>query len=334
VRRLARFKGANNEGVLALILLTLVVAMSLVSPVFLSLSTLFAIIRSAIVPMVFALGALLVIVSGGIDMSFAAIAVFASYTAVKLAQGGAGGLPLVAATALALGAAMGLANGALIARFRLPTLIVTLGTQGIFKGALLAYVGTRYLADIPPDMDRLATAYLVHLGGQQNSLPVLVAPVAVLVAAVAWFLRRTQAGRALYAVGGDPEAAHRAGIPVARLRLALYTLVGALAAAGGVLNVALSRNANPQALVGGELDVIAAVVLGGASIFGGRGSVLGTVLGVGLVQLINNSLLLMGVPTAWQRAAVGALLLAGVGVQAALGRRAAKRRAASIAEDA
>ncbi|MHB1289935.1 ABC transporter permease [Georgenia sp.] len=105
----------------------------------------------------------------------------------------------------------------------------------------------------------------------------------------------------------------------------LYVLVGALAAFGGVLHVILGRNANPQSLVGTELDIIAAVVLGGASIFGGRGSVFGTVLGVVLVQLINNNLVLLGIPSTWQRAAVGVLLLLGVSVQA-LGATRGRRR--------
>jgi simple sugar transport system permease protein len=107
--------------------------------------------------------------------------------------------------------------------------------------------------------------------------------------------------------------------------VALYVLAGVLAAVAGVLHVILGRNANPQALVGTELDIIAAVVLGGASIFGGRGSVLGTVLGVLLVQLINNSLILVGIPTAWQRAAVGVLLIVGVGIQALSAKRQSKK---------
>jgi len=126
-------------------------------------------------------------------------------------------------------------------------------------------------------------------------------------------------------MGGDLEGARRAGFPVVRLQIMLYVLVGAVAAIGGLIHVVLGRSANPQDLVGTELDVIAAVVLGGASIFGGRGTVTGTVLGVLLVQIINNSLILMGVPTAWQRAAVGFLLVIGVGIQAVMARRASRR---------
>jgi simple sugar transport system permease protein len=153
----------------------------------------------------------------------------------------------------------------------------------------------------------------------------MIIPVAVVTVLIALMLGRTMFGRSIYAIGGDTEAARRVGIRVVRTQVWLYVLVGALAAFGGVIYVILGRNANPQSLVGTELDIIAAVVLGGASIFGGRGSVLGTVLGVVLVQLINNNLVLLGIPSTWQRATVGVLLLFGVSVQALGGNRGARK---------
>lgn len=323
----SRLAGANNEGMLAIIILVLVVVMSIISPSFFTVHTLFSIARSALVPTVLAIAVLLVIISGGIDVSFAAIAIFAAYTTVHLAQAGQfdPGIIGVLIFACLVGAALGAVNGAVIARFRLPTLIVTLATQGIFRGILLVYVGSRYIAELPGSMASLSTANLIALEGSRSYLHLLVVPVAVLVLLTAWMLRRTMFGRGIYAIGGDTEAARRAGFPVVRFQIILYVLVGAIAAVGGLIHVILNRNANPQDIMGTELDVIAAVVLGGASVFGGRGSVLGTVLGVVLVQLINNSLLLMGVPTAWQRAAVGILLVVGVGIQAISARRASRR---------
>jgi simple sugar transport system permease protein len=310
-----RLSGFTSELVLVGIILVLVIGMSLVNPTFFTVHTLFSILRSALVPMVFALGVLLVIISGGIDVSFPAIAIFAAYTTVHLSAQGAFDPGVIGV----------LVNGAVIARFKLPTLIVTLATQGIFKGVLLAYVGSRYIADLPQSMASLSTANLVSIEGSRAYLPVMIVPVIVLVIGVSLLLRKTMFGRGLFAIGGDIEGARRAGFPVMRIQVLLYVLAGAIAAVGGLIHVVLGQNANPQDLVGTELDVIAAVVLGGASIFGGRGTVLGTVLGVLLVQIINNSLLLMGVPTAWQRAAVGILLALGVGVQAVMARRAAKR---------
>ncbi|MHA7181430.1 ABC transporter permease [Arthrobacter sp. MDB2-24] len=327
--RWADLRGANNEGVLALVLLVLIIGMALISPSFFTVGTLFSIMRGAIVPMVFALGVLIVIISGGIDVSFAAIAIFAGYTTVRVSEAGGfdPGLIGVFAIACGMGALLGLVNGAVIARFRLSTLIVTLGTQGIFRGLLVAYIGSRYIADLPGSMSAVSTANVISIraGDSEAFLHVLVVPVIALCVLVAWVLKRTMFGRGIYAIGGDPEAARRAGFAVTRIQVALYVLAGVLAAFAGVLHVILGRNANPQALVGTELDIIAAVVLGGASIFGGRGSVLGTVLGVLLVQLINNSLILVGIPTAWQRTAVGVLLIVGVGIQALSAKRQSKK---------
>ena len=325
----SRIKGKNNEGVLVLILVLLVVGMSFANPVFFSLQTLFAILRSAIVPMIFALGVLIVIISGGIDVSFAAIAIFAAYTTVVLTLNltDSSSLFVAFAIALAIGACLGLVNGFVIAKFRLPTLIVTLGTQGIFKGILLAYIGSAYIAELPSATRSVASTNIVTVPTETgtSSLHVMVVPVIVLCVLVALLLNRTMFGRSIYAIGDDIEAARRAGIRVVRNQMLVYVLVGVMAAAAGMISLIMGRSASPQDLVGGELDIIAAVVLGGASIFGGRGSVTGTVLGVMIVQVINNSLILAGVPSAWQRAAVGVLLIVGVGIQALAAKRNTRR---------
>lgn len=322
---LARLRGPNNEGMLVAVILVVVLGMALASPAFFTANTFFALVRSSMVPLIFALGVLIVLISGGIDVSFPAIAIFAAYASVKwVTEAGADPGPLIVfAIAMAVGGLLGLLNGVVIARFRLPTLIVTLGTQTIFKGVLIAYIGSVYIsaADLPASIDGLSRAHLLDVPGG-GYLHFMVLPVVLVTVLVAWMLRSTTFGRSVYAIGGDTEAARRVGIRVVRTQVLVYVLVGALAAFGGVLHVILGRNANPQSLVGVELDIIAAVVLGGASIFGGRGSVLGTVLGVLLVQLINNNLVLLGIPSTWQRAAVGMLLLLGVGVQAIAATRA------------
>jgi simple sugar transport system permease protein len=325
---LARLRGANNEGLLVAVILVVVVAMALASPAFFTANTFFALVRSSMVPLIFALGVLLVLISGGIDVSFPAIAIFAAYATVKwlVAAGVDPGPVAIFAIAMAVGGLLGLLNGVVIAKFRLPTLIVTLGTQSIFKGVLIAYIGSVYIASagLPSSIIDMSGAHLVDVTGG-GYLHFMIIPVAVVTVLIALMLKRTMFGRSIYAIGGDTEAARRVGIRVVRTQVWLYVLVGALAAFGGVIYVILGRNANPQSLVGIELDIIAAVVLGGASIFGGRGSVFGTVLGVVLVQLINNNLVLLGIPSTWQRATVGVLLLLGVSVQA-LGANRGRRR--------
>lgn len=326
---LRQLRGSNNEGVLALVLLGLILVMSIANPTFFTLNTAFGILRSAIVPVTLALGVLVVVITGGIDVSFAAIAIFAGYSTVSfcLAVGFDPGLPGIFAIAIAVGALLGLINGVVISQFRLPTLIVTLGTQGLFFGAMYTYVGATYYAELPASMAALATSNLIDVTTSTGRayLHVLVVPILLLCVLVALVLKRTMFGRSLYAIGGDAEAARRAGFQVKRTEVRVYVMVGALAAIAGVIHIVLSRSANPRDLVGTELDIIAAVVLGGASIFGGRGSVIGTVLGVLLVQVIKNSLLLVGVPSAWLRTAVGVLLVLGVGIQAIAGRRNSRR---------
>ncbi len=326
---LRKLRGANNEGVLALVLLALIVVMSIANPTFFTLNTGFSILRSAIVPVILALGVLIVVITGGIDVSFAAIAIFAGYSTVTfcLTLGFDPGILGIFVIAIAVGAALGLVNGVVIAKFGLPTLIVTLGTQGVFFGAMYTFVGAQYYAELPGSMAALATTNLldVETASGRAYLHVLVLPVLLLCVLVSLGLKRTMFGRSLYAMGGDMEAARRAGFRVQRTQVWVYVLVGALAAIAGVIHIVLSRSANPRDLFGGELDIIAAVVLGGASIFGGRGSVIGTVLGVLLVQVIKNSLLLAGVPSAWLRTAVGVLLVVGVGIQAVAARRESRR---------
>lgn len=326
---LRRLQGRNNEGTLLLVLVGLCVIMSLLNPVFFSVNTAFSILRSTTVPLILALAVLLVIISGGIDVSFPVVAIASAYTSVTLMLNFDFdfGVPVVFLMSAVIGAALGLVNGVVIARFRLPTLIVTLATQGIFFGAMLTYVGSRYHPDLPPSMSRLSTVNVVDVVTSNGKayLHVLVL-LALMVALLVWgLLKWTMFGRSLYAIGGDYEGARRAGFRVVRTQVLTYVLVGVIASMAGVAHIVMSRSANPQDLVGGELDIIAAVVLGGASIFGGRGSVLGTVLGVVLIQVINNSLLLVGVPGAWLRAAVGILLIVGIGIQAVSARRKSKR---------
>jgi simple sugar transport system permease protein len=139
-------------------------------------------------------------------------------------------------------------------------------------------------------------------------------------------LTRTLFGRSIYALGGGVEPTRRLGISVKRTQTKIYMLVGGLSGLAGILYISLQRKANPYDLAGSELDVIAAVVLGGASIMGGYGTVFGTVLGVLFINMIKNNLVLLGVSSSWQRAAVGVLLVIGITVQAVSENRKLKRQ--------
>jgi simple sugar transport system permease protein len=243
-------------------------------------------------------------------------------------------IPIV--LAVLIGIALGGFNAIAIAGFGIPTLIATLGTTGIFRGLMLSFIGASFISDIPIALDQFSTSDLIKFesdAGTLVRLHVLIIPVTIITILVALLLSRTIFGRSVYALGGGVEPTRRLGISVKRTQAKIYMLVGGLSGLAGILYVSLQRKANPYDLAGSELDVIAAVVLGGASIMGGYGTVFGTVLGVLFINMIKNNLVLLGVSSSWQRAAVGVLLVIGITIQAISENQKNKRqRSASDSE--
>jgi simple sugar transport system permease protein len=331
-----RLRGRNNEGALILFILLLSISVGISTPSFWSVAMLLNVLTNSMINVVFAMGVLIVIISGGIDVSFMAIGIFSGYSVIVLTNAtgfGAGQAVIGFAIAALIGLALGVLNAIAIAGLRIPTLIATLGTRGVITGAMLLWVGSKVVPNYPGGLERLGTDYLVTVHGAAGDtrLSVLIVPAVLICVLVGLLLRYTMVGRSIYAIGGDEESARRAGIPVASVKVFIYLLVGLLAGIAGMMHVTQVRLANPYELVGGELDVIAAVVLGGASIFGGSGSVTGTALGVVLISLVQNSLILLGVPSSWQRLAVGVLLLIGISAQA-LSASSGRRRRVVVGE--
>ena len=321
----------RTETILALTIVVMSIYIGIVNPVFFTVGNLFDLLRSSIVMGIFAMGVLLVIISGGIDVSFTAVAVFAQYATVRLMTIFMPEAPLwiVFIVAGLIGLGLGMINAFFISRFQLPTLIVTLGTLSMFHGFLLFAIGNKIIRDIPPSMPDFARSSLIEVAmtvGVSRLHPAVLITVAV--AILVWLLLDfTMLGRGIYALGGSREAAERAGFNIPRIQYFIYGTVGFLAGIGGIVYASLNRQANPQELVGSELNVIAAVVLGGASLTGGRGTVIGSLLGVALVVIMNNSLVLIGVPSTWQRVVVGAIILIGTGLPAIQARRKAQHAA-------
>jgi simple sugar transport system permease protein len=293
---------------------TLVLVVGVVNPAFFQIGTLFDTLRSATVVGIFALGVLVVLAAGGIDVSFTAIAALTMYSitkAVLLLWPSAPVAFILIAGALG-GALLGALNGYLVDRLKAPSLIVTIGTQYLFRGFLLTFVGTIFFMEIPQAMDEFGRSALWRHVTPKGSLSIFPSSVLVLVAcaALTWFiLNRTLMGRAVYAIGGSLLIAERLGYNLRVVHVFAFGYAGLLAGIAGVVHVSSSRLANPFDLVGTELDVIAAVILGGARITGGSGTVAGTILGVLLVTLINNVLILAGVPSTWQKVIIGAFIL-------------------------
>jgi len=320
----------RNETLVGVVILGFCIVAAVLDPRFLSMPTLTDLMRGGIVLGIFAVAAMVVLISGGIDVSFTAVAVFAMYTTTLFLVTFAPGLPWYIAFGIAmiLGAALGAINGIFIAWFGLPTLIVTLGTLSIYRGFLLTFVGSKLISNLPPDMrgfSRLMIFRNTNADGSFYSLPWAFAAL-VGVVVITWFiLHRTMLGRAIFAIGGSLESARRIGINVRATQLFIYIYVGSLAGLAGIIHASMSRVANPFDLVGLELSVIAAVVLGGARLAGGYGTLTGTLLGVALIVLVRNSLIVVGIPSTWQSVAIGTLILLGTGLPAWQAKRAAAR---------
>jgi simple sugar transport system permease protein len=317
---LARLRGRHNEGIVALTIVILALVVGTLNPGFLSLATVFNVLRNSYEPLLFALGVLLVLLMGGIDVSFDAIGIFAAYSTSMLTATGhlPGNLWLMFAISILIGVGLGAINALIVSLGHLSILIVTLGTRGIWVGLMLTFVGSAFISNLPPAVQTFNVNYLVQTHtatGQVAGLHSLVVPVAIICLLIALGLRFTVIGRGIYAIGGSEEAARRAGFAVGTIKTIVFCCAGAMAGAAGMVHVSLIGFANPQDLVGNELIVIAAVVLGGASIFGGRGSVLGTILGVLLIELIEYCLIILGVESSWDNVAIGIMLFVGILLQ-------------------
>lgn len=282
-------------------LLGLGIAMTFVSDRFLTWENLSNIGRQVSINAIIATGMTLVIITGGIDLSVGAVMTLAmTFGAGAMLAG----VPVSLAVTLALltGVVCGAANGVLIAYARLPAIIVTLATMEIPRGIALLYTGGYPLANLPASFGPLGRGEIFGL-----HVPTLIMIVVVLAGHA--FLTRFVAGRAFYALGGNEEAARLSGLPVNRYKLLAYVLSGFTAALSGVVLSSRLMSGQPNAGIGFELDAIAAVVLGGTSITGGRGSVIGTLIGAITLGLLNNGLNLMGVSPYTQKILKGAIIL-------------------------
>ncbi len=317
----------RSELIIGAVLLIAMLLIGTINPSFWHLDNLFSLLRNNIVIGIMALGVLLILISGGIDVSFPAFAVASAYISVKLVilwQLPGVVLPIIIATVL--GAAFGLVNAFFVARFQMTPLIVTLGTGSMARGVLLGFVGTSMINidKMPKSLVELSRIQLysgVNADGTQYGLTVLLLFYIIAALCIHLLLKYTMIGRSIYALGGDRTSSERAGVNIVLLQTFIYCLAGALAGLAGILHSALIWLANPRDMMGFELDVIAAVVLGGASIFGGRGSVVGTVLGVFMLVMVKNSLIIMKVDTTWQRVVVGIIIIVATAITALRDRR-------------
>ncbi len=321
----------NTEAIMSVLIVLIVALCLIISPQYRTVNNLFNMLRSTLITGILAISCLLVTIIGGLDLSFMAIASFSMYSVVKVFTTLWPEAPvlLMFLLGLAVGVALGLVNAFFVIITKMPIFIVTLGTQFIFSGACLAFVGTSYL-QVPVAMVNLSKANFLtatDASGAQIGLNVSMLFLVVLYVGAWLMLNYTKFGRSLYAIGGDTVGAQRVGINVPRHIVAVFAIAGGIAAIAGVLNGALLRLAVPGDLVGGELTVIAAVILGGANAAKGKGTIHGTLLGVILITVISNSLNLLKIPTFWQEAVLGAVIILGTVFSSLSGKKSSKVKA-------
>jgi rhamnose transport system permease protein len=294
----------THEGVLAVVLVLEIALFSVLGTNFLSMGNIFEVVRSSVEIGLLALGLTPVIVSGGIDLSAGSLLGLSAVLFGKMWRDGGLPAPAAALCTLAIGAAAGSLNALLITRLRIAPLIVTLGSFSLFRGLAEGLTsGVDNFTGFSENFLFLGQGYFFGVIPAQT-------PIFLLASVGIWLLlERTTVGRGLYAIGLSPDGARYAGIPVERRLSLVYVLSGVLAALAAVIYVSRLGQAKADAGTGYELLAITAVVLGGTSIFGGRGHVLGTLLGLFAIAVLQNGLRLADLPAELAGILVGVLLL-------------------------
>jgi ribose transport system permease protein len=308
VKRLAErkwytaFKEIESLGPV-LALLGLIIILSFLSPAFLSVNNFFNIIQQSSVNLIIAMGMTVVIISGGIDLSVGSVLALVGVTMGLLSN--RFGVPPILSIflGLGLGTLVGAINGFIISRTGIPDFIMTLGMLSAAKG--MALVITRGLP-----VTRLPRP-LVYLGSQRFGRYIPMSGiVAIVMVILAWFiLNYTKLGRAAYAIGGNKEAAQAAGIDVKNCKVKIYALLGFFVAVAALVQMGRIYSANALMGTGQELNAIAAVIIGGASLAGGQGTISGTVVGALIMGVLGNGLNLMNVSSFWQEFVIGCLIV-------------------------
>jgi ribose transport system permease protein len=311
-----------------LALVIMVIALSLTTDKFLTVGNGVNVLLQISINLCVSIGMTLVILSGGIDLSVGSMLALSGAVAAGLLKNG---LTLASfdvfveftvfgaiLAGLAVGLALGWFNGLVITRFRLPPFVATLGMLSVARGLTMLWTRGFPITGLGPGFGFMGT-------GRFLGVPMPIWISAALALLFFGVTRRLRFGRHLFAVGGNERAAALSGLNVSRIKLGVYTLAGGLAGVAGLLTAARLDSATPNAGFGDELNSIAAVVIGGTSLSGGRGSILGTVLGCLIIGVLNNGLVLRDVSPFWQQVIKGFVILAAVAVD-----QASKRERASL----
>jgi ribose/xylose/arabinose/galactoside ABC-type transport system permease subunit len=290
---------------LAIALALLMAGLAVARPTFLNLANLVNLLRQISINGILAVGVTYVLLTGGVDLSLGSVVALSGVAAASFAHPGAHTVMVPIAVGILAGAACGAANGLVVTRGRVAPFIGTLGMMTAARGLALLASGGRPVSNLSPAFDLIG-------GGDVAAVP---APTLIFaaVALVSWIvLRNMRLGRHIYAVGGNENAAHASGVRIGPVKMAAYTICGALAGLAGVVLASRITTGQPNAGIGYELDAIAAVVIGGTSLNGGVGGVGGAILGALLIGVINNGLDLLNVSSYYQQVAKGIIIVGAV----------------------
>lgn len=299
---------ARQEFGVVLILLAMVVFLSLYTDTFLTSTNIFNILRAFSWIAISAFGQCLVIITTGVDLSVGSVMALSGLASAMLLERGVP-VSIAVVGGLAVGLIVGLANGLMITKGKLPPFIATLGTLLMARGICNGLSGGWPVRDLPQSF-RMLGQYDIPIGDVGVPLPLIF--MLILAVITSLFLSRTTWGYRIYAVGGNEEATRLSGISTDKIKIMVYTLCGVLTAIGGVLMTARLGVAAPTAAAGYELDVIAAAVVGGTSFSGGEGTILGVLVGAAIMQVLRTGLVLTGVSAYWLQAVQGFVIVTAI----------------------
>jgi simple sugar transport system permease protein len=315
------------EAWLFLVILVVGAIFSVTARDFLTLPNVIDLLETYSVQAIMAMGLFVVLVSGGIDISFAATASVAQYSAALLATHLGAPAPLVVLAGLAIGIGLGCVNAALIHYVRITSIIATISMMSVSFSLLMYFSGGRSIYTLPDWWTNRVTFYQTETASGdlvRITLPIVAMAV---IALTTWvMMTRSSVGRQLYALGGNPEAARRIGMNIGMLHFVAYGFLGLLAAVAGMLQAHRVGESVPNALVNTELAVLSAAVLGGASLSGGVGTVPGVLLGIVLLAILQNGLNLLGVSSYFFQIVIGVTILASTSISVLSARRRRRLR--------
>ncbi len=303
----------SRETALGILALVLVAIISVNNPRFLSAVNLMNVFKSNIILAIVSCGMLVVMITGGIDASIGAIISTTTLIVGNFLVHVSPNPVLAYLLGMLVGTVFGVINGLLIAYLKLPPLVATLGMNSIASGLMIFLTKGAYINNIPQSfIDFGLTTFLKIFpkgDGTYIGLPIQVIPLAAVVLLTHFILQYTKIGRGVFAIGGNMLSAERVGFNVNAVQVFCYALNGFICGVAGVTHISIMRRVDPNAFTGYEMDVIAAVILGGVNVLGGEGTLTGTLLGVLLFAIINNGLTLLKISSYWQKIVLGAVMV-------------------------